>query len=191
MHTLTIAAFLVSVPLALGARSCRSTTSPVPVLTERSLGAIDLTRLDPGNIQLELLRTFPYCAVEKGIGEQDGPDFLLYEVQHEGESIVFVSMDHGALNGLREVAIQTPSIRDEYGIRTTCEVADLLNKRPEVSFHADLHSNVYATVPGSRIGYRMAGPVSALNDSVLTRADFSLERWQVGRMKVGFLIWSK
>ena len=189
MHAVIPVIFLGT--FALGGRSCHSLVGSDPVLTEKSLGYIDLTRLDSMNVHRELLRGFPYCSLERGMAQQDGPDHMLYEVKLEGESIVFVSMDNDASNEVREVAVQTAGILDQYGVFPSCEVSHLITERPDVKFHADLHSNIYAKVPGSRIGYRLAGPVLPLNDSMMTRADFGLERWQVGGMKVGFLIWSK
>ena len=191
MHAIIPTIILGSISFAMGVRSCRTAVSSDPILTERSLGSIDLTRLDSANIHQELRRAFPYCSLESGLAQQDGPDFILYEVKLEGESIVFVSMDTDASNEVREVAVQTAGILDQYGVFPSCEVSHLITERPDVKFHVDLHSNIYAKVPGSRIGYRLAGPVLPLNDSMMTRADFGVERWQVGGMKVGFLIWIK
>jgi len=161
------------------------------LLTETKLGYTNLNELDGNNIKKNLELGFPGFEIIKEVGQQDGPDFILYQVNYMNEEIFFISMDSYDTTLVQDIWTKNSKIKDEYGAKVGAYIDSVLIKRPELKFHADLHYNIYASKENSKILYRLAGDFKSLSDSSFVSEDYSVEKWQIEGMVVEYLIWRK
>jgi hypothetical protein len=161
------------------------------LLTETKLGNINLNELDGTNIKQNLKLGFPAFKIKEEIGQQDGPDFKLYQVDYMNEEVFFISMDSYDSMLVQDIWTKNPKIKDEYGSFVGITIDSVLTKRPGMNFHSDLHYNIYASAKNSKIQYRLNGDFKNLNDSLLVAEDFTVKKWQTEGMKVEYLIWRK
>jgi hypothetical protein len=161
------------------------------LLTETKLGNTNLNELDGTNIKQNLELGFPAFEIKQEIGQQDGPDFKLYQVNYMNEEIFFVSMDSYDSMLVQDIWTKNPKIKDEYGSFVGITIDSILTKRIDINFHSDLHYNIYASAKNSKIEYRLSGDFKNLNDSSFVAEDYKVEKWQVEGMKVEYLIWRK
>jgi hypothetical protein len=161
------------------------------LLTENKLGDIELDKLDGNNIQRTLELGFPGFEIKKEIGQQDGPDFNLYQVNYMNEEIFFAAMDSYDTILVQDIWTMNPKIKDEYGGKSGASIDSILVKRPQLKFYSDFHYNIYAGNEDSKIQYRLKGDFKSLNDSTFFAKDYKLENWQVEGMIIEYLIWRK
>jgi hypothetical protein len=161
------------------------------LLTETKLGNTNLNELDGTNIKQNLELGFPSFEIKEEIGQQDGPDFRLYQVQYMNEDVFFISMDSYDSMLVQDIWTKNQKIKDEYGSFVGIAIDSILTKRPEINFHSDLHYNIYASAKNSKIEYRLNGDFKSLNDSSFVTEDFKVKKWQIEGMKVEYLIWRK
>jgi hypothetical protein len=161
------------------------------MLTETKLGDIELNKLTENNILKEIKSAFPDLQVTKTVGQQDGPDFNLYQITQSEHDIFFVSMDtHDTVN-VHSLWTTNNIIKDKYGLSVGHKIEYAIEKRPTLKFHSDLHQNIYATNKNSKIEYRLTGKFKALNDTAFFAEDYSVEKWQTDGMEIEYLIWKK
>lgn len=161
------------------------------VLTETKLGALELNKLTENNILTKIKSAFPDFQITKTVGQQDGPDFNLYQVTQNKSEIFFISMDSYDTLVVQELWTNNQIIQDEYGIDVGQKIEYALEKRPALKFHSDLHQNIYATAQNSKIEYRLTGHFKTLNDTTFFADDYSVEKWQTEGMEIDYLIWRK
>jgi hypothetical protein len=161
------------------------------LLTETKLGNTNLNGLDGTNIKQNLKSGFPAFKIKKEIGQQDGPDFKLYQVEYMNEEIFFISMDSYNSMLVQDIWTKNPKIKDEYGLFVGVSIDSALANRPDLNFHSDLHYNIYASAKNSKIQYRLNGEFKSLNDSSFVAEDYSVEKWQIEGMKIEYLIWKR
>jgi|TARA_B110000967_G_C18700302_1_gene467472 hypothetical protein len=161
------------------------------LLTETKLGKLNLKDLKDENMGKKIKSAFPNFQIIKSIGQQDGPDFNLYEVNDLKQEIFFISMDSYDTNLVQELFTKNKIIKDEYGIFVGQAIDSVIIKRPNLNFHSDVHYNIYATEKGSNIEYRLKGNFKVLNESEFVPADYSVEKKQIEGMTVEYLIWRK
>jgi hypothetical protein len=161
------------------------------LLTESELGKMELDKLSKVNLIGEVNTHFPQFQVSKELGQQDGPNFDLYEITEKKERIFFIAMKYDNESLVDYLTIESRMIEDVYGLRVGSTTSQILKNRPDLEFFADLHFNVYAASKGSRIQYRLKGDLLSLNDSTFVAEDFSVSEWQVEAMEIEYLIWRK
>ena len=161
------------------------------LLTEMKIGNLELDKLNENNILTDIKTAFTDFQITKTVGQQDGPDFNLYQVNHYGQEIFFISMDSYDTTLVQDLWTNNKIIKDEYGITVRQKIESALEKRPTLKFHSDLHQNIYATEKNSKIEYRLTGNFKTLNDTTFFADDYSVERWQTEGMEIEYLIWRK
>ena len=161
------------------------------LLTESKLGNLNLMDLKDENIEEKIKSAFPDFQLIKSIGQQDGPDFNLYKINHLKQDIFLIWMDSYDSNVVQEILTKNKIIKDEYGMFVGQSIDSVLIKRPELNFHSDLHYNIYATEKSSNIAYRLTGNFKSLNETEFVSADYSVEKWQIKGMTIEYLIWRK
>lgn len=161
------------------------------ILTETNLGTTYLNDLDSTNINHILKSAFPAFEIKANIGEQDGPDFMFYQVEYKNQEIFFVSMHANNPKLVQDIYTNSPIIRDQYGLFVGSTTDSILAKRPEINFHSDLHDNIYASAKNSKIQYRLKGDFKSQKDSSSGSDDFKIDKWQVEAMNVAYIIWKK
>jgi hypothetical protein len=107
------------------------------------------------------------------------------------EEIFFVAMDSYDTTLVQEVWTKNPKIKDEYGVSVGLSIDSGILKSPNLKFHSDLHYNIYGTVKGSKIEYRLIGDFKILSDTSFVADDLSVKKWQVENMTIEYLIWRK
>ena len=177
--------------LIINKKSIESKGLKEVLLTESKLGNTDLNELDGTNIKHNLELGFPAFEIKEEIGQQDGPDFKLYQVNYINEEIFFISMDSYDSMLVQDIWTKNPKIKDEYGLFVGVPIDSVLANRSNINFHSDLHYNIYASAKNSKIQYRLNGEFKSLNDSSFVAEDYSVEKWQIEGMKVEYLIWRK
>jgi len=177
--------------LIINKKSIESKDLKEVLLTESKLGNTDLNELDGTNIKHNLELGFPAFEIKEEIGQQDGPDFKLYQVNYINEEIFFISMDSYDSMLVQDIWTKNPKIKDEYGLFVGVPIDSVLANRSNINFHSDLHYNIYASAKNSKIQYRLNGEFKSLNDSSFVAEDYSVEKWQIEGMKVEYLIWRK
>ena len=161
------------------------------LLTETKLGDLELNKLTEKNMLTEIKSAFPDFKITKTVGQQDGPDYNLYQITQSKQEIFFVSMDSYDTLVVQDLWTNNKIIQDEYGVTVGQKVESALEKRPTLKFHSDLHQNIYATEKNSKIEYRLTGNFKTLNDTTFFAADYSVEKWQTEEMEIEYLIWRK
>ena len=161
------------------------------LITESKIGNINLDDLNGNNIEKNLKLGFPAFQIKKEIGQQDGPDFILYQVDYMNEEIFFVSMDTYDTTIVQDVWTRNPKVKDEYDATVGLIIDSVLSKRPDLKFHSDLHYNIYATKGNSKIEYRLNGDFKNFNDTSFLANEYTVEKWQVEGMKIEYIIWKK
>lgn len=161
------------------------------LLTETKLGDLELNKLTEKNMLTEIKSAFPDFKVTKTVGQQDGPDYNLYQITRSKQEIFFISMDSYDTLVVQDFWTNNKIIQDEYGVTVEQKVESVLEKRPTLKFHSDLHQNIYATEKNSKIEYRLKGNFKTLNDTTFSADDNSVEKWQTEGMEIEYLIWRK
>ena len=177
--------------LIINLKSIKSNDLNDILLTENKLGNTKLNELDGINIKKILKSEFPKFKIREEIGQQDGPDFKLYQVDYMNDEIFSVSMDSQDSLLIQDIWTKNSKIKDEYGSFVGIKIDSIISKRPDINFYSDLHYNIYAAVKNSKIKYRLNGNFKNLNDSTFVAKDFSVKKWQIEGMKVEYLIWEK
>ena len=161
------------------------------MLTETKLGNLALNKLSEINILNEIKAIYPEFSVVKSVEQQDGPDFNLYRITYSEDEIFFISMDSNDTIILNDLWTNNKIIKDEYRVTVGQKIENVLEKRPTLKFHSDLHRNIYATDNNSKIEYRLKGNFKSLNDTTFFAKDYSVEKWQTDGMEIEYLIWRK
>lgn len=125
------------------------------VLTDSSIAGVPLP-FPREEMLPTLVSAFAGYTVEKEIGQQDGPDFPLYQVMDGEQTIVFFAMHWEDTFKLDAIHVQSSDVVDEFGIsvgnglegiRTVC--GDRLRTQ------RDYHGHVYAQCAGMRLLYQL------------------------------------
>ena len=160
-------------------------------LSDSRLGELNLNLLNVQEINEQLKMAFPTYNVERGIGQQDGPDFTYYEVSSENENLFRIDLDGNDSTQIFEIWIISNNIKDSDGIGIGSSLEELKKSKSNLRFHADVHYNIYASTGSSKLLYRLTGSFKMLNDSTMVAPDYSVKEWQLGDNSVEHLIWRK
>ena len=161
------------------------------VLTEDRLGPLDLRALEGKNISQQLQKAFPSSQVIRGVGQQDGPDFVYYDVKHQGEELFTVLLSDNDSSRVSEIWISSNRIRDQHGIAVGSSLESSRKHLPDLRLYADLHQNIFASTASSKILYRISANLKPLNDSTFVAPDRSIQSWQLEEGTVEHLVWRK
>lgn len=161
------------------------------VLTEDRLGPLDLRVLEGKNISQQLQKAFPTSQVIRGVGQQDGPDFVYYDIKHQGEEFFTVMLNTEDSSRVSEIWISSNRIKDQHGITLGSSLESLREQLPDLRLYADLHQNIFASTASSKILYRISANLKPLNDSTFVAPDHTIQPWQVEAATVEHLVWRK
>ena len=125
------------------------------ILTDSSIADIPLPF--PREEMLPRLESaFEGYTVTKEIGQQDGPDFPLYEVMDGEETIMFFAMHWEDTFRLEAVHVQSSVVVDEYGNSVGDGLEGIWSVcRDELRSQRDYHGRVYAQCAGMRLLYQL------------------------------------
>lgn len=150
------------------------------ILTEKAFGEFNLEKgmtLE----ESEIKKAFSNFDVSKNIGEQDGPNYYLYNIGNEAV-LATIDIENKVLSELR--IEEKSKISDEYGIKLGTAYNDLNNKRPNMNISTE-HYHIYLHKKGSNITYEM----SLGNYNGPDKEKYSLEDIKNNNSKVIRIIW--
>lgn len=150
------------------------------ILTEKTFGRFNLKKgmiLEESEIKI----AFSDFEISKNIGEQDGPNYYIYNI---GNDAILATTDTEN-NALSEVWIEEKSeISDQYGIKTGMTYNDINKRRPDMNISTD-HNHIYLHKTGSNIAYE----ISLGNYNGPDKEEYSLEEIKNNNSKVVRIIW--
>lgn len=130
------------------------------VLANDKLGALKLD----GNTKLGLqgLRAVLVgLSVTENIGQQDGPDFVYYQVSDDKGEIFWIKAQDDDPNKIDAVHVTSPQIIDQFGLKIGSTYAEILRARPGVIVETDDHFHTYVGHPQENIAYELAVPYAS------------------------------
>ena len=155
------------------------------VLYENSLDSFTLP-FPERSMLLPLRQYYNSYSVEAKIGEQDGPDFVYFEILRSESPVIFLSFNYKNEYQLEEIIIEDSTALDQYGVRVGDTYSELKQKR-NVDFEnvTNYHVHTYLYTDNSNIYYEISGNLTEagpdnLEDLVLTEQQ--LESWVVDKI---------
>lgn len=159
-------------------------------LTNTHLGNLELTKLNVDELENQISEAFPNFQTERGIGQQDGPDYIYYSVLDRTEELFIIRLDGQDSTRIDEIWITSSRIKNQQGISVGNSLEELKSTIQKLQLNADLHFNIYASQPYSSISYRLkAGSIKMLNDSTMMSPDYTVQEWQIDNPDIEFIIW--
>lgn len=156
------------------------------VLTENSIGEIGLP-FDKSVTVKSLQKAFPNFEISKEIGEQDGPDFPLYDVKNDDATVLFFAMNPESTNELDYVLIKSPIVQDKYGLRVGDSYQKIKELRGQVEHYTDYHQHTYVYATNSNIRYEINGDVTLSADTDFENIKLTEE--QIRDFKITQILW--
>jgi hypothetical protein len=158
-------------------------------LKENMLGNIILNSLTFENIPVIIPEFYPELSTQKRIGKQDGPDYIYFEINKQGNVLFVIKMDTYDSTKIESIWIYSNEIDDVYGVNIGDSLEDLKNKRNSLEYSANEHYSIFAYNSSSNIRYRLKGSLDIINDSMFVEMDYSVHEWQLKDNVVDYIIW--
>lgn len=133
---------------------------------------------------LTMLEIFKSYSVIKKSGQQDGPDYIYYEVTKNNIEYFWIKTQDENERLLNRIYITNKSITDQYNISIGTTYKDIKKLRENVKITTDYHYHTYAYVKGSNIAYEITGDFEGPD-----RQDFTEK--EVKYWAVSNIIWLK
>jgi len=157
------------------------------VIHENSISGIALP-FERKEMITKLKDAFDGLNVKKEIGQQDGPDFMLYSLKNGNERMCFFAMDGNDSLSLTDVYINSPLIKDQYGLKVGDGYQEIKRLRNEkIEQYTGLHQHTYITIGRSNIMYEIIGYVSIPDTADMNNLHFTEE--QIKDWKIEYIIW--
>lgn len=125
-------------------------------LSESSFGNLKLSHNMVVNLALLRSKLQNYNIVRK-IGEQDGPDFVYYEVRKNRVLYCMLKTKDSNRRRLDRVYISNKWVSDQYGVSVGTPYSKIKALRPNIKITTDMHYHTYVYVSGSNIAYEITG----------------------------------
>ena len=148
------------------------------VLHENRLGDFPLAQ--GMRITIPLLRaSFPAYGVERKIGQQDGPDYVYFELsESDAARISLETLDEDATR-LARVIVDSARVPDQYGLRVGMPYLSIKQARPGLRLTTE-HYHTYVTIKGSNIVYEIAGEFDGVDRQHYSERD--VRDWRITRI---------
>ena len=177
-------AFLILFILHTSCKTEKSVTLPPItkttklVLDENSLGDFKISK-ETLLSEEKLQKAFPNYKVTKKIGQQDGPNFNLYEL---GSDAMLMTQKTSTNNLFKIWCDHNSKIVDEYGVAVETSFEELIKKRPNLK-HTTEQFKTYLYQENSNICYQ----IQLLNYNSPDKKEYSIE--EIKDSKVIAIIW--
>jgi len=157
------------------------------VLSENSINDIKLPFPRKGMTK-DLAKLFQGCSISKEVGQQDGPDFLLYSINFNERELGFFAMDDTDTFSLDRVYIKDSVIQDQYGLKVGDDISKIKDNRGTGTIGFDpYHFHMYYSYKNSRISYKLIGDLSLPGADNL--ADVVVEEKDIVGWEIQYIIW--
>ena len=147
------------------------------VLRENSLGEMQL-KSGMKVMESGLGETFADYDMQKGEGEQDGPNYTFYVFGALDSPDFLFKMTDNTTNTLESVLVNSNDILDAYGVMVGSTFKQVLSKRPKITQSTE-HGHTYAHTGGSHIIYELCCPKAEDKDSYTNE---EVMDWRVTRI---------
>jgi len=154
------------------------------VLTNDKFGALRLdrnTKLDLQGLRAVLVE----LSVTENIGQQDGPDFVYYQVSDDEGEIFWIKAQVDDPDKINAVHVTSPHIIDQFGLKIGSTYAEILRARPGVIVETDDHFHTYVGHPEENIAYELTVPYASDYEG----PDRSPTKQEIERGVIERLIW--
>ena len=133
---------------------------------------------------LAMLETLkPYSVVKKS-GQQDGPDYIYYEVTKNNVQYFWIKTQDENERLLDRIYITNKSIIDQHAVSIGMKYKNIKKLRPNIKITTDDHYHTYAYVSGSNIMYEITGDFEGPDRQDFTEKE--VESWTVSN-----IVWLK
>jgi len=125
------------------------------VLSNKSIGSLELDKNAKLELQ-DLRKVFAGLSVEQKIGQQDGPDFVYYQVSDSEGELFWIKADEDSPTKIDSIHVVSAKIPDQYGLRVGSTYAQVLRIRPRLRVETNDHFHTYIGHPKENIVYELA-----------------------------------
>ncbi len=174
--------FLVASGALIEARA--EAGKPPLILSKNKIGPIILN----GNTTLDLkkLRTaFTNFSVTQKTGQQDGPDFIYYDISDNQGELFWIKMQVENMEKIDSIHVTSPKIHDQYGLRVGSAYREVIHIRPRLIVETDDRFHTYVGHSAENIAYELVVPYSGNYQG----PDRKPTKQEVARGRVKKLLW--
>jgi len=125
------------------------------VLSNKNIGPLGLDKNTKLELQ-DLKRAFTGLSVEQKIGQQDGPDFLYYQISDSEGELFWIKTDDDDPKKIDSVHVVSAKIQDQYGLKIGSTYGEVLRIRPRLRVETDDHFHTYVGHSKENIVYELA-----------------------------------
>jgi len=130
------------------------------VLANSALGPLGLDA--DTELSLEKLKSvFVGLTVERKVGEQDGPDFVYFEISDQEGELFWIKAQDDDPGKIDSVHVTSDKVVDQYGLRIGSTYAQIHAARPALLVETDEHFHTYVGNPEEKIVYELSCPYAA------------------------------
>jgi hypothetical protein len=130
------------------------------VLANSPLGPLGLDA--DTELSLEKLKSvFAGLTVERKVGEQDGPDFVYFEISDQTGELFWIKAQDDDPGKIDSVHVTSDKVVDQYGLRIGSTYAQIHAARPALLVETDEHFHTYVGDPEEEIVYELSCPYAA------------------------------
>jgi len=133
------------------------------VLANSALGPLELDA--DTELSLEKLKLiFVGLTVERRVGEQDGPDFVYFEISDQEGELFWIKAQDDDPGKIDSVHVTSDKVVDQYGLKIGSTYAQIHAARPALLVETDEHFHTYVGKPEEEIVYELSCPYAAEYD---------------------------
>jgi len=128
----------------------------------------------------ELAAQLSGFVLTKDIGQQDGPEFLYFDVKLNDKHVAAINMNADKSNQIANIVVSDTNFTDDFGVRLGMTVKEVLALRPNSKHKTDKHMHTHLYTERSHVLYEVSGDFEGPD-----RQDFKfeeIENWRVDRL---------
>lgn len=152
MKKLILLALLTLITITSCKQKTTTKKSATISITNNGINGIDLKKC----ITIDNLKdAFPTYTITSKTGQQDGPDYLYFEVLKDSTTLNFM-VDEQEACVVNEINAQTNSA-DMYGVKIGMSYEEIKKLRPNLVHKTDYHFHTTLYEPNSNLKYEISG----------------------------------
>lgn len=130
------------------------------ILANSAIGPLGLDA--DTELSLEKLKSvFVGLTVERKVGEQDGPDFVYFEISDQKGELFWIKAQDDEPGKIDSVHVTSDKVVDQYGLKIGSTYAQVHAARPALLVETDEHFHTYVGDPEEEIVYELSCPYAA------------------------------
>lgn len=130
------------------------------VLGNSALGPLELDA--DTELSLEKLKSvFVGLTVERKVGQQDGPDFVYFEISDQEGELFWIKAQDDDPGKIDSVHVTSDKVVDQYGLKIGSSYTQIHGVRPALLVETDEHFHTYVGNRKEEIVYELSCPYAA------------------------------